>query len=414
MRLTALLLFITSLAFGQDVDKAIKYLEQIKTQAEQIKVQADSAIVALKPAPPPVKTYTPFPVAPDFLDPVTITTTATGFNIDDKKLAGKTDVIFTTGTTQSISNTWKAGTAVKPVRFKGTDVVISGPTTSTKTSFNGITYPRHVEVYDLTLEGNHGAFQWPGGDASNPSTILLTSVKIRGPNFAGFWVNNELKYYDKVNSNFLRVENSGGEALYIGSTKKTALSIIKQSHHTNLLVVDAGWDGVQITSAEDLLIDHATVIAGRLNKDEHNRSAQFHFCHGEAKNSIFISTGAMNIFSSGLTISNCYIKWTNPNYSIYVGQHEAITGTLPLTFDNVVFDVAATAAIFNTANSSYELIVKNSIIAGSPKLFSGSGRVKDGGGNKFVDKVPAPVLENYLVTDEYYYGRGIGDRTPDK
>lgn len=411
MRITFFLLFITSFAFGQDVEKAIKHIEAGK-------VQMDSAILALTPKPV-VMTYTPYPETPKPVDPITITTTASGFNLDNKKLGGKTDVILTAGTTQNISHTWSVGTADKPVRFFGNNTFIKNVTTSGRSCFYGSTYPRHVQVFNIQWTGNHGGLTWPGGG----STIFVQGVVSTGHNFAGYWVNASSSY-EKINSNFLRVSATGGEGLYIGSTTKSALSTINQSHHTHLYVDSTAWDGIQITNAKDVLIQNATVRrTGLADKDGHQRLTQIHACEGLMEKGIFDNWGSpgscMEFYSEGFTVKDSFISWQG-NDQIYCGEWPYATlSNKDLTFDGVIFYVDGTGPLFNNAGKSYKVVVKNSTIPSNRTLAG----VIDGGGNKFVplEQIPRPEYKietdapagmkpAWLIADKIYYDKGWGFR----
>lgn len=433
MRLTFLLFILPFFAFSQDIDKAIKHLETSKAQI-------DSAIAALTPKPV-VKTYVPYPSAPVFVDPVTITTTAAGFNIDDKKLAGKLDVQFTDGQTANVSGTWTKGTKDAPVRLKGNKTIIGdGSLDGKKACFATITYPRHTQLFGFIFYRNHGAVNAAGGDAANPTGIEIHDVQDYNSTFASLWINNELKHYDKINTSFYRNWNSAGEFMYVGSTKKTALSVIRQSHHAHIFSDGAGWDGLQFTAVSDLHITNATILnSGRLNVAGQNRQAQFHFDNGIVEKSIFIGGAQMELFSNGLTIQNSYFEWGLADM-IYVGNYAAGHPNLngqPVIFDGDTFVAPGDNPVFEVGMLNADIIVKNCTIAGNRKgLFKdvrGAGatnKLIDGGGNKFVpiDQIKRPVLvpePDYIevkgitkpalvVADDYYYNLGLGHRTPSK
>lgn len=406
-------------SFGQDIDKAIQQLDQLKHYQDSA---IDQMKLSLKPVP--VDRYVQFPDLPRLTDPVTITTTATGFNLDNKKLSGKTEVILTAGTTHNISNTWSVGTKENPVKFVGSRTRIHNAISSGKYCFNGVTYPRHVEVYRVDMSGNHGALRWVGDAGSNPSSCYVEDVTMTGHNFAGYWVNDASRSYSKINSSFLRVSKTLGEGLYIGSTTKSALSKIDQSHHSHLYVDSTAWDGVQITSAADVLIRNATVRrTGLADKDGHQRLLQMHACEGLVEYSIFDNWGSpgsgMEFFSEGLTVRNSFIGYQG-NDQIYCGEWAYATlSNKPLVFDSVVFYVDGEGPLFNNAAKSYQVIVKNSVIPSNRNL---SG-VVDGGGNVFLplSKIsrpeyvierdsPAGTVPAWLITG-FYNTLGYGYRS---
>lgn len=417
IKLTFLFSVVALLASAQNTDKAIRYIESIKAYA-------DSALIALKPEPPKPFVYVPIPPAPTFADAITITTTAAGFNIDNKKLGGKTDAILTNGITGNISATFTVGTKDKPVRISGSGgTVIGNNLTPDKSCFAGVINPRHVEIYNVKLFGKHGGIIWPGGDASNPSTVFAQNVTFSNHNFAGFWINNDGKYYGKLNTSFAVVTKTKGEAFYVGSTNKSNLSHIAVSHHDHVYVDSTAWDGLQFTNVDDLYVTNATVRhTGTANKDGHKRLAQIHACKGVIEYSSFDSgPSGFELFTNGLTIRKSHIQYDG-NDAIYVGDWPyGDLGGDPVIIEDVCFKVSGQGPLFNVAMKSATLIVRNCIIPQNRSLFSGAGKYIDGGGNKFVpyDEIESvkyvadPEREGAaLVADRYHYDRGIGARTP--
>lgn len=403
MRITALLLFISFAAFSQSVQITVS------------NIHPDSVKLTVIPPKPKEKVYVQPPKAPVFSNPNTITLSG-NHTVFASGLNGKLEQILT-GTGTNLTLNGIGGTASMPVIFSGG--TIKG-TSATQRSVRTLNATRFFELHGMRLEGNDGGVMLSGSGG-----VFLSNVEIVKPAFAGYWCNTGGGVYERINSYFLRVTDSGGEGLYLGNTSKSNRSQIKQSHHSHLLVQNAGWDAVQLTSVDDLLIDKFTVIgAGLKNQVGQNALIQLQMCNGLVQRGIMTGgSSSMSIFSHGLTIKDCYVSWNNTD-AVYIGEAtgEPQLNGQPLIIDGVTFNVPGTGPLFTVALRSADLVIRNCLISDNRRgLFTdarGSGatnKLIDGGGNRFVpaSEIPVPKFnQDGTVADHFYYSKGMGFGTP--
>lgn len=403
MRITALLLFISFAAFSQSVQITVS------------NVHPDSVKLTVIPPKPKEKVYVQPPKAPVFSNPNTITLSG-NHTVFASGLNGKLEQILT-GTGTNLTLNGIGGTASMPIIFSGG--VIKG-TSATQRSVRTLNATRFFELHGMRLEGNDGGVMLSGSGG-----VFLSNVEIVKPAFAGYWCNTGGGVYERINSTFLRVTDSGGEGLYLGNTSKSNRSQIKQSHHSHLLVQNAGWDAVQLTSVDDLLIDKFTVIgAGLKNVTGQNTLMQIQLCNGLIENGIMVGgVSSLSLFAHGLTLRNGYASWTNED-PVYIGEAtgEPQLNGQPIVIDGYTFNVPGSKPLFTVAMRGADVIVKNCTISDNRKgLFTdarGSGatnKLIDGGGNKFVpaSEIPVPKFNpDGTVADDFYYSKGMGFGTP--
>lgn len=388
----------------------------------KVKITIESApedveVIFINPTPPE-KTYVPFPTAPVFANEIPI---AGNQSITASMLAGKNEIQLS-GKAQSLTLNSIGGSAEKPIRFSGGEVEGSSTTQRSVRTLNNTLF---VELNKMKLKGNDGGFMLSAG--TTPAGAMLSDVEIIEPGFAGYWCNSNGQY-KYLNSQFLRVKKSGGEAEYLGNTDRTKRSTIQQSHHKHLLVLDSGWDGIQVTSVADLHINKFTVIgAGLKNQVGQNTLMQLQMVNGLVENGIMIGgSSSISLFAHGLTLRNIYANWLSED-SVYIGEAsgEPQLNGQPLTIDGITFNVPGSKPLFQVAMRGADVIVKNCIISDNRKgLFTdarGTGatnKLVDGGGNQFVpaSQIKVPEFKTLdgepVVTDDYYYSKGFGYRTP--
>lgn len=327
-----------------------------------------------------------------------------------------------TGTATNLTLNGIGGTASMPVVFSGG--VIKG-TSATQRSIRTLNATSFFELRGTKLSGNDGGLMASAG--TNPVGVSAYDVEITGPLFAGYWCNSAGKY-QHINSSFLQVKNSGGEGLYLGNTSKASRSQIKQSHHSHLLVQNAGWDAIQLTSVDDLLIDKFTVIgAGLKNVVGQNTLMQLQMCNGVVQNGIMMNgSSSISLFSHGLTLRNGYASWTSED-AIYIGEAsgEPQLNGQPLIIEGYTLVAPGSKPMFHVAMRGADVIIRNCTISDNRKgLFTdarGTGatnKLIDGGGNKFIpaSQIPVPQFKEVdgrmVVSDDYYYRLGLGAYTP--
>lgn len=358
------------------------------------------------------KTYVPFPEAPVFSNSIAIAGNQTIFA---STLAGKTEHMLT-GKATNLTLNGIGGTTDQPIKFSwGT---IEG-TSTTQRSVRTLNATRFFELHNMKLTGNDGGVMLSGSGG-----VLLSNVEIVKPAFAGYWCNTGGGVYERINSSFLRVTDSGGEGVYLGNTSKTNRSHIKQSHHKHLLVHNAGWDGIQLTSVDDLLIENFTVIgAGLKNQVGQNTLMQLQMCNGLVQRGIMTGgTSSLSLFAHGLTIKDCYVSWTSDD-AVYIGEAtgEPQLNGKPLIIEGVTFNVPGSKPLFTVAMRGADVIIRNCVISDNRKgLFTdargtvATNKLIDGGGNRFVpaSEIPAPQLNPDGTVKGFYFDKGFGYRTP--
>lgn len=405
MRITALLLFISFSAFSQSVQITVS------------NIHPDSVKLTVIPPKPKEKVYVQPPKAPVFSNQNTITLSGNQ-TIFASNLNGKLEQILT-GTATNLTLNGIGGTASMPVIFSGG--TIKG-TSATQRSIRTLNATSFFELHGTRLTGNDGGVMLSAG--ANPAGVSLYGVEIIDPLFAGYWCNSAGNY-QHINSYYLRIKNSGGEGIYEGSTSKSARSRIQKSKHEHLLIENAGWDGIQITSVNDLHINKFTVIgAGLKNVTGQNTLMQIQLCNGLIENGIMVGgVSSLSLFAHGLTLRNGYASWTNED-PVYIGEAtgEPQLNGQPLIIDGYTFNVPGSKPLFTVAMRGADVIVKNCVISDNRKgLFTdarasgATNKLIDGGGNKFVpaSEIPVPKFNpDGTVADDFYYNKGFGFGTP--
>lgn len=402
---TLLLLLLSISAFSQSVKITVNG------------ISPDSVIVTILPPKPIEKVYTPFPTSPVFTNYNTVTLSGNQ-SLFSSGLAGKTQQLLT-GKGTNLTLNGIGGTLTAPIVFKGGS--IEGTSTSQR-SIRTLNATYHFELYDMTLVGNDGGVMLSAG--SVPAGVYIQNIEILNPSFAGYWCNSPGKY-DRINSNFLRIKNTGGEGIYIGNTSPSTRSTIQQSHHENLFVQNTGWDGVQFTSINDFKLTKATILnTGIKAVTGQNRLIQVQYCNGLISKSIFSgSTSAAEFFTNGLVIEDTYFGWDNAD-RIYIGNPSTSpqTNGKPIIFRNCIFRVpVGDLPLVKVAMRNADVVFENCTISDNIKsLFSdnrGTGatnKLIDAGGNRFLpaSQIPSPEFHGELVADDFYYRKGWGYRTP--
>lgn len=293
----------------------------------------------------PEKTYVDVPASPTFTSPATITD-AVGSSLESGEISDASDILIDDNAIPGLFNNRLRPNGISNKRFKSAAsdrIYIGGDNVSTGTqvitTLNG---SDNLSYYNLGIVGNSNpAVTGISGinhlASVSGTTCLFSNLVIRNTSFASVQINESTDgdKYTSITLEFIAgfpytPTDPDGEFIYVGSTNKAAnRSKIELFTGTHLYGTGKYRDGLQITWAKDMRVDHVTIYncgSGPLPDNAgQNRSFQIHNSNGYVRNSIFHSTNTASpgeIFAHGVTFTNGYIEWAM-NESIYIGDLES-------------------------------------------------------------------------------------------
>lgn len=389
---------------------------------------------------PEAPKYVEIPAPPVFADPVTITIPSAGLTIFPSALNGKKEVILSPVVSSGrVALNGLGGTETAPIRFKGIPgTVIGGPNADPlQRVISTVNATDHIELFNLNLKGGNGGVML-SGSKTVAKTIRIQDVVCDGHGFAGIWINTEDVEFKSIMLEFVRsfdlfTATDGGEARYIGSTKKTALSRIGKYSEKHGYCENSGREALQLTGTMDMFISNITAInSGVSNIGGQNRLHQFQYCNGQIINSIFDGgTGFIEHFSHGVSYINNYYRWSNGNGG-YIGKagtnvpNHPTSNHKPIIKDsNIYAPDKEVINLFDIVEDQCDVIIRNNITNSNVKNLYLDKRV-DKQSFKIitennVNAIPEPVTymeepedvwrKAKLVTSKYHLDRKMGYRT---
>lgn len=406
------------------------------------------------------KTYTAIPTPPSFGTTTTLVYATTGNTIESGETGGNTDLLVDTTFADRMRPNGLVGTSGTPYRFKslsdsvysviGGDAVTAATQVITTLNSSNYCYFYHIKLIGNSTESADGITGFNWNPVSGSNAIVLSDAIIDNVGFAGVQFQASSNTYDSINLNFVRVFGwpIEGECYYLGKTDKTTYAVITSLVMDNCLGTNKGRDGIQINNCLDIQVSNCTIYdVGKANTAGQRALTQVQNSFGLVENCIFDgSPNLCDIASHGITFRNCYFRWDNSSGFIgdLLAQYASPIGTTntpsptgtpgsgTILFDNCVFDPVNTMTnMLQVNDADVHVEVRDSIISTNitnlyldnrgTSSYDLIGTPTTNGNTQIAPaSIPKPSYTNFdvdasdhgLVTDDYWYNRGAGYRTP--
>jgi len=389
-----------------------------------------------------VKTYTSIPTAPTFTDSHTVIQSSTGVAIQSGDTGGKTQLIVGSNYTQFQLNGLTGSYYIKSdgdENDPSTWRTIGGSTNDYSLTSAGST--PNVFYYNLNLTLSDNVVKNPVNSTSDLKTMTYQNLNITDAAFAAIIPNETVsgQGYGNLKINHCTNHRSGGEFIYSGHTGTSLSDYLGVDSIFNCYSDSAGREGIQMNNHASVVVFNNTCRRG--GQDIANsgigQSLGFQFQGigtGEVFNNIFDAKGPGMIASCGLHFYNNYVHWTTTNREIYLqditanGYHFEIVGDTVIIEDNIFHCPGYTLAwMFRIQEENCYYIIRNNIFPASATDIIKDERSSTPytitmSGNTFTDSPPTPSFGpppeaawfgiEEVVTDDYFYNRHIGARTP--
>jgi hypothetical protein len=240
---------------------------------------------------------------------------------------------------------------------------------------------------------------------------------------------------------FIQCQESGGEVLYLGNTGNQTTTYLGVTTIEDLYSKNSGREGIQANGHADLRISNVTCNTGGLETSAgigQNNCFQIQNVYtGYMKRAIFWNFRAPAMIAcEDFLFEDCFIGWTASNREIYLQdmiangytKNQHIGGTLHFknctfynpaytlnymfrvqddgcnyVFENCIFPTSATNVVKDerTDKITYSITITGSTFTNSPDLPS------------FGNPPEAEYVGfHQVITDDHWYNRGVGFRTP--
>ena len=341
------------------------------------------------------------------------------------------------------------GTEGAPFIFKSADdnvySVVGGATLLTgSTVFDqtGATISDWMEFHHLKGLGHNGVASltgagWTGkagGSNLLLSDIILESTQSPGVQFNG---DGDAGTFGNMRMHFIRVhgDNTDNECFYFGDTSTTGFGIVNTLTATHLFGYNKGWDGLQINSTQNVNVSNVTIYdVGKSATSGQKSLLQAQNLGDGAIIENFLFHTAPKAFQiagrsmwlrNGVFISDEEGFAQSMAQAGYTGGDILSTADGDIIFENIYFDSTTPrtyAVNVNEPDASYYFV--NCTIDGDiTNLFqnnTGGSDVYEYNTTTGAANLPTPTFastdpDNELagcITNDYYYDRGIGFRTP--
>lgn len=277
---------------------------------------------------------------------------------------------------------------------------------------------------------------------------LIQNAVIDSPTASGCTFNfgaGGSNYYENINLSFLRSFNAGQEGIcYIGHTS-APYDYINVAVVHDCFSYNSSREGTQTEHVNNLhLYNNTVILSGQTGGAGQNGLIQLHDVNGLVENSIYDGAPTPGTtFSHGITIRNCYFRWTAAAAPLFIGDTSGAyfsastrLNGLPILYDNCIFhnDSGSSLAKFATvAEKNCNIEFRNCVfssnitalyddIRGGAPTNSLIGTISTNGNSQAVLTAPTYIsgynsVSDYLhhgllsQTDQYYFKR-MGYRTP--
>jgi len=282
------------------------------------------------------------PTPPTFSAPVANLTDAVGASVSQTALntssgsSGTLRATLANPFAQRFQTLQLVGSAIAPYQWKslsdvtrswvGGTVITSGQKVHTQT---GGTISDFHEFYHFGVKGDPApavsgviGISWTAR-VTTGTTAKWNDIVITDTSSAGIQINDGVNanFYERLEFEFVRIigrisgtAHYGTEGFYLGSTDPLNYSLINNSVLRNCFVANRGWDGIQMNSNANILVENVTVYnVGTLNAVGQRGLVQFQNVKGTVRNCVFvIAPDAGVIAANGINLENCIFISENP------------------------------------------------------------------------------------------------------
>jgi hypothetical protein len=386
-----------------------------------------------------VKTYVYIPDAPTFSDTYTLIQGTVGNSVTLGETNGKTDLLLGSNWNLFQLNGLSGNYRLKSLDATGPDTwSVLGSSSPNDYSFSAAVSTPGLELYNVKLVDSDNIFKMPG---ANPTkNYVIQNVILQGSGFAGFLVNENVSGDDYGNwtYSFCRGKDIGAEFFYLGKTGTSVANYTGITSITNCYVDSCGREPLQFNNHEEIRVSNVTALNGGLATGDGigqvNCFQAQGILTGYIRNCILFAHSPAMIASTGLRIQNNFIGWQNTAREIYMqdisanGYNYEQVGDTVFIEDNIFYCPGYTLDwVFRIQEENCHYVIRNNVFPAAATDIIKDERASTPysitmSGNTFTDSPPLPTFGSSpdvlyqgwekVVTDDYYYGRGMGYRTP--